>query len=179
MTPSLKKRKNKISLLTLEDCVLVKKSKNFLVSVILSCVCLSASTLVFAGNPQNISADSICSRLNLIKARIPFESTENLVTELNALFTTLEKSEELSVCPREKKWLCGDFRSVLEVIYRSKKDDLVQIDKLYEKILSFGESLPFDKSAILLPRAPKPKPVSYLGRTFIINGCNLGKINEI
>lgn len=115
MTLSLKKRKNKISLLTLEDCVLVKKVKRFLAGIILSGSCLVCSVPVFAGNGSSnmsVTVEDISSRLDFIGRKVLFESTEQLLNSLSSVFMVL-KSMEARLDFLQKYLVTEQFKSVL------------------------------------------------------------------
>lgn len=170
MTLSLKKRKNQISLLTLEDCILVKKVKRFLAGIILSGSCLVCSTLVFAGNTPSsdckIALNDICIKLGFIERKILFEPTKQLLDEFNSILVILKgmiliRAKELEIKPEDITRIFNSFKIAIERMYSLKTDEKEAIARLYEEVRLFSNCCLESSRITDVTSAPKLKPKMF------------------
>lgn len=142
----------------------MKKAGKFLASVFLSGVCLVPSSFcVMAENGQNaprqITAACIHENIENIRRRVMSERIETIINDLNGLFEDLKKAEKKIPSDEQRKF-CGEFRKLLEYMYRLPQPCYEKIDELYDKILVFGKSC-YSEPSMPVPKAPRIKPMQH------------------
>ena len=143
----------------------MRKIKMFLIGAFLSAVCLVFSVPVFAGNSQSVSqadVDDICLRLGFIERKILFETTKQLLNELNLILVIL-KNMETKMNFYQKNLVLEQFKSVLskqELSDKLKNSDL-EDRKLYDN-LSYEIN---DAVSAKIPPTPKLVPKKFVGET--------------
>ena len=158
MTLSLKKRENNY-----KGCILVDRIKKFFVSTFLSTICLLSFAPVFAGNGQSSNqmvANDICIRLSFIERKILFETTTQLLNDLNLVFVFL-KSMEAKLNFEQKNLILEQFKSVL---YKQEFSDRIKKSSIDERNLYDSLSCKVSDAVLIrVPPRPQLRPKKFVG----------------
>ncbi len=129
----------------------MKRIKNFVISAFLSGMCLIFSVPVFAGNVQNtnkITIKGVLLKLNFVQRKVLFESTEQILNELDLILVVL-KNIEKRISFEEKSLISKQFVKILDNIkianHRDEKCDILLREAVY-----MGS-----------PHAPKILPIEF------------------
>lgn len=158
MTLSPKERKN-----SCKGCILVNRIKKFFVSTFLSGMCLMFSAPVLAGNGQSgnqITVNDISIRLDFIERKILFETTTQILNELNLIFMFL-KTMEAKLSFDQKSLILEQIKNVLykpEFSYKVKNSDLTD-RKLYDNLSCRVSDVASEKA----PSTPRIMPKKFMG----------------
>lgn len=137
MTPYPKRKKN-----SCKGCILVNRIKKIFIGTFLSGMCLVFSAPVLAGNGQSGSqaavqttVNDIRIRLGFIERKILFETTTQLLNELNLIFVVL-KTVETKMSFDQKNLVLEQINKVLHKPEFSHKVEIsgVEDKKLYNNL---------------------------------------------
>ena len=140
----------------------MKKFKKFLAGTFLSGMCLvSSAPVLAAGGPKNtqVTVRGITSGLNFIEKKILFETTDQLLNNLNLLLTIL-KGIAKNLDFAQKHLLSGQFEKVLQQLKTSRKILSVEEQEVYEGLMR-------DIMSINVPGTPENLSPTHTGESLL------------